>query len=455
MNNRLHLWNGYTGVVATSASLMLMAASAQAIDFGPDGMFSLTGFAELKLGTQSNYCLNCQVADASVSKHIKAADAIIPGSKYSTATLTNWQIQPYLGAKYKLGAGYEVSGLLSQRWRDGKVNGGQVERRYGGKVDIPNSWYEKNIALSHETYGSVRVGSMTTRAWNVADYPYGTNVGVAEVWASSGAGYGMLGNAIRYGSVQFDVAEGDLFVEATYDRGNPDFKRLKPSFFELYAQYHKGDLVVDAMYQDATNGAAGAWGHAPFKGVTPFAADDTYVGPGGVAFGKNKQRIGMVMARYQYNSKIEVSGGLRRNYWSGASIVYNPATQWTTAFNVDYTNPFSASNPGHPVTSVDMMLGLRYRTDKWTYSTGMVYLGKASTSNPSERGQSNSALINTLGVQYEYMKGVQLGAGAGMVRYSRLGLSPVSQTSNSSFTNVDSRISQKGTWLNVNLVYTF
>ena len=445
-------------IVATVAAGVLASASSisYAIEFGPDGMFSLTGFAEVTTGLQSNFCLKCQVANADfVSKQIKAADAIIPGKTYQTVNTVNWQIQPYLGAKYDLGGGYEVSGLLSQRWRDGTVNGSSIEPRYGGKVDVPRYWYQKNIALKHENYGSVRIGSMTTRAWSVADYPYGSTVGVSEAWASSGAGYGMLASAIRVATPLLEVAEGDLFLELTYDRGNTNFKRLKPAFYELYAQYHKGDLVVDAMYQDATNGAAGAWGHAPFSGVTPYALDDSYVSSNGTSFGSNKQSIAMLMARYQYNSKIEVSGGIRRNSWSGANVVYNPGSNWTTAFNVDYTNPFAVSNPGVAATSVDLMAGLKYRMDKWTFSTGMVYLGKANTSNPSERGQSNSTLINTVGVRYEYIKGLQLQANASMVNYGRLGLSPMSQTSNSAYSGVDSRISRTGSRITVGIIYTF
>ena len=440
-----------------AAVLAAVSPFTYGLDFGPDGMFSLTGFAEVTTGLQTNYCLKCQVADANfVSKHIKAADAIIPGKTYETVNTINWQVQPYLGAKYNLGGGYEVSGLLSQRWRDGTVDGSSVETRYGGKIDVPGYWYEKNIAIKHENYGSVRIGSMTTRAWSVADYPYGAKAGVSEAWASSGAGYGMLAGAIRVATPLLEVAEGDLFMELTYDRGNTNFKRLKPSFYEAYTQYHKGDLVVDAMYQNATNGAAGAWGHAPFGGVTPYAADDSYVSSAnGTSFGSNKQNIALLMARYQYNTRVEVSGGVRRNSWSGANVVFNPATQWTTGFNVDYSNPFAVSNPGYSATSIDTMLALRYRINPWTFSTGMVYLGKANTSNPSERGQSNSTLINTLGVKYEYAKGLQLQANVNMVHYGRLGLSAVSQTSNSSYSNVDSRIAKNGSSLSVGLIYSF
>jgi len=441
--------------MTVALSALLLQTQAGAVDFGPDGMFSLTGFAEVTATAQGNYCANCQVADPNTSKQVRVADAIIPGKQYGYATLTNWQVQPYLGAKYNLGGGFEVSGLLSQRYRYGTVEGNSIEPRYQGYVDIPDSWYEKNIAIKHDDYGSVRIGATTSRAWSVADYPYGSNLGLSDAWGASGSGYGMLGNAIRIGSRQFDVAEGDLFLELTYDQGNTNFTRLKPELYEAYAQFHKGDLVLDMVYQDATNGGAGAWGHAPFTGVTPFPADDSYKSATGVSFASNHQTLAMLMARYQYNSALELSGGIRRNYWSGAPLVFNPATQWTTAFNVDYSNPLAATQPGVSANSIDVLLGARYRTGPWTFFTGMVYLGAAETSNPSDRGQNNTALINTLGARYDVGRGLTLESTLGNVHYGRQGLSPMSMPGNASYTNVDSRVAQDGSWLTLGFIYVF
>jgi hypothetical protein len=437
------------------AVFLLGSFSSHAVDFGPDGMFSLTGFAKFTLGAQTKYCKSCQIADSNVSKQIHAADAIAPGQSIDSANNMTWIVHPYLTAKQNLGGGYELSGMLSQRWRDSRVNGQPIEARYGGKVDVPNYWYDKNIAIKHDDYGSVRIGSMTTRSWALADYPYGTNIGLADAWANSGAGYGMLANAIRMNAPMLDVADGDLFLELTYDRGNDKYKRLSPYLIELYAQYHKGDLVVDAVYQNAVNGGPGAWGHAPFSAITPYTQDDAYKAADGTQFDNNRQSIILVMARYQYNTQIELTGGIRRNSWSGNDLVFNPATQWTAGFNVGYTNPLGPSYPGYSANSFDYMFGVRYRSGKWIYSAGGVYLGKAYTSNPSERGQSNSALINTLGARYEYSKNIQLEATVGNVSFSRQGLAPMSMPGNSSFTNVDSRIAKDGQWVSIGFVHLF
>ena len=420
------------------ALVLFSGASSYAIDFGPEGMFSLTGFAKSEVRRGSNNCNECQLYPLENKQRIWADDLVV-GKPYGTSNSNVTLFQPWLGVKYDLGQGYKLNGLLSQRWRD-------------GKHDIPGFWYEKNIAISHDDYGSLRVGAMTTRTWSIADYPYGTNIGVASVWGSSGAGYGLLTKAVRYTSRKFDVAQGDLVVEASYDQGNRDFKINKPKFLELYAQYYKGDLVIDAMFQDTRNGNPQAWSQGPFTSLTPNVADDPKLGGSG-------QSIAMVMGRYQLDSRIELSGGIRINRWSGAyAVITVPGTQaqWNNMFNVDWNGQLNGvPNPGYAARTVDTMLGARYRMGQWTAHTGLTYLGKANTSNPSERGQSNAALINTLGLGYEVRQGFQVYGFVGIVNYARIGLAPMSMPSNTAFTDVDSRVTRTGNWAGLGAVYVF
>lgn len=429
-----------TSVFKAGAFAILLSSHAvsHAIDFGPDGMFSLTGFAKAEAQRGSNHCNDCQKFPAE-NKQRLWADELVIGKPYGTSNTHVTLFQPWLGAKYDLGQGFKFNALVSQRWRD-------------GKEDIPGFWYEKNAAISHDDYGSIRIGAMTTRTWSIADYPYGTNIGVADVWGSSGAGYGLLTKAVRYTSRIMDVANGDLVLEASYDQGNRDFKINQPKFLELYAQYRQGDLVVDAMFQDSRNGNPQAWSHGPFTSLTPNIADDAKLGGSG-------QSIGMVMARYQWDARLELTGGIRRNRWSGAYAVItvpgDPA-QWNNMFNVDWNGSLNGvANPGYAASSNDAMVGARYRIGQWTAHTGMAYLGKASTQNPSERGQSNSALVNTLGLGYDMGNGLQVYGFVGMVRYGRLGLAPMSMPGNAAFTNIDSRVTRSGNWAGLGAVYVF
>lgn len=427
------------GLVAAALGL---PAAAMAIDFGP---FSLTGFAKAEVVRVNAYCpeKDCQVAPGA-SKQFVWADELVQGQPYGGGTTHVTLFQPYLGAKFDLPRGFKLSGLLSQRWRD-------------GKEDFKGFWYDKSIALSHEDYGRLTVGAMQTRAWSMADYPFGSDLGVGDVWASSGSGYGLLTRAVRYTSRIFDVAEGDLVVEATYDFGKSGWKRNKPRFWELWVQYRRGDLGLDFMLQDARNGTPSAFSHGPFTSLFYDAQFDQDLGG-------SSQGIAMVMARYEVSSKLQLSAGLRANRWSGAyakflqSGAVNPGgfDIWNNPFNVDWSRDLGGGvYKGYPARSVDMVFGIRYRMGAWTAHTGMVHLGAASTDNPSERGQSNSATVNTVGLNYDVGRGLQVYGLAGVVNYGRRGLSPMSMPSNQSFTSIDSRLTKQGSWFGVGATYTF
>jgi hypothetical protein len=427
-------------VVAATACA---SAGAWAVDFGP---FSLNGFFEAKVGRISADCLDnsCQV-DPSATKQFIWADPVVQGLGYGAGTTTLVQFQPSLGVKFDLPDGFKLSGLISQRWRD-------------GDLQWPGYYYDLNVAVSHEDYGSVRIGAMTTRSWSLADYPFGTDFGVAYPWSSSGAGYGLLVRALRYTSPTFDVAEGDLVVEGTYSIGESGWSNNKPSFFELWVHYGRRDLSIDFIGQSTRNGTPSAFGQTPFTGLFYDDSFDSSLGGSG-------QGIAMLMARYRLTTQLELAGGIRGNRWSGAYAVLlqsksaNPGgfDIWNNPFNVDWNKDLgSGVYKGYSATSVDAMLGARYRfLGDWTAYGGLVYLGRANTDNPSERGQSNSATLGTLGVEYDFRNGLRLQAFAGVVHYGRIGLSPMSMASNSTFTDIDSRLEQTGNWFGAGLVYTF
>ena len=439
--------------LALAGALLSLSASSYAIDFGPDGMFSLTGFAKVETSMSSNQCKDCALFPLEDKQRIWA-DELVNGKEYKTMAQTTILFQPWLGAKYNLGQGFTVNALLSQRFRGGAGNVADSLRSIDRDMAFdPNIWYEKNIAISHEDYGRVAIGSMTARGWAVADYPYGTNIGLSNEWAGSGAGYGMLGNAIRFTTRPLDVMNGDLVLEATIDQGKTEFTKNKPLLIELYAQYHQGDLVVDAIYQNAKNGKPMAWGHGPFSALTDSAADDSLLTVGA------DQSMAMAMARYQLTSQIELSGGVRANRWSGMrAIQLSSGAQglWNNMFNVAWDkNVGGVANPGYSASSVDVSAGARYRTGPWTASVGVIYLGTATTSNPTERGQSNDATAANMGLNYDYGQGVQFYGFAGISHFGRIGLSPLSMPGNNAFWGVDSRVTQDGNWFGVGVVYTF
>ena len=420
---------------------MTLAQSASALDMGP---FTLTGFAKGEISRASNQCADCQL-NAGEGRHRPWADAIADGKSFGTRDRNVTLFQPFLSTKeFDLGNGFKAKALLSQRWRD-------------EKEDIPGVMYEKNASFIHENYGSIQVGAFPTRSWSLADYPYGTNVGIADSWASSGAGYGLLQRAVRIGSPLMDVANGDLHLEATYDTGDAKWKVNKPEFYELYAKYVKGPLIVDAVAQSAKNGQAVAWGHAPFVATTtqqPFIGQNNTP----LLVGGNQQSIMMLMVRYQLNAKTDLYGGVRHNKWSGAKAVVTgyvaPNALWNDMFNVDGVD--ANNNKAYSASSTDFSLGAVYRfAPKWSVNSGMVYLGKASTKNPVERGQSNTMMLNTLGVGYEIEPGLSVYGFSGVVNFGKKGLAPLSMPGHGAFTGVDPRVAKSGNWIGAGLVYTF
>lgn len=415
---------------------------SHAVEFGPDDMFKVYGFGEVTVTRANNQCKGgangCQF-DADTDRQRIWTDAVVPGLPLGSKDTVFNQFQLWLEGRHSIGNGFTVKGVISQNFRD-------------GKVDTPGFWREKNVGISHEEYGSLTYGAMTSRTWGFADYPYGTNLGLSYAWAATGAGYRNLGHAFRYTSRPFDVANGDLVLEATYDQGNPNFTINKPRFVEIWAHYGRGPLSIDAMFQDTRNGTPAAFGAAVFDGLFYNSVADSKVGSSG-------QGVGVVQASYQVNSKVEISGAVRRNRWTGAYaavVVPGPPAQFNNMFNVDWGGRLNGvSNPGYAATSTDLSGGVRYRMDKWIYATGFAYLGKANTANPSERGQSNTALINTVKATYAQTKNLEFSVFAGMIHFKLKGLSPLSMPSNSTINNIDSRVTKAGNWFGVGAKYSF
>jgi predicted porin len=369
---------------------LALSAPASAIDFGP---VSLNGFVKIEGVRATNVCVDCQRFPAE-NRQRPWADEVVPGRDFYTDNSKVVLAQPYLGLKFDLPAGFQVGALFSQRWRD-------------GSVDLPGFWYERNMFVSHEDYGRLTIGAFPTRAWSFADYPFGSDFGGGDIWASSGAGYGMNTHALRYTSRTLDVNDGDLVLELTYDQGDTDFKVNKPHFVELWSRYYKGDLKLDVMFQATRNGGPNSWGHAPFAGITFEEAYDSKVGGSG-------QSIVMAMARYQLNSNFELGAGIRFNRWSGAYGVcvdfVDGQCRWNNFFNTDFggKDVNGVANPGYEATSTDYTLGLRYVTGPWSVNTGVTYLSEAKTDNPKERGQSNTLTKLTLGGAYDFKNGLSI-----------------------------------------------
>jgi len=421
-----------------------------AYDLGP---FTFRGFVLGQYSWSNSQCIDCQKFPDEDRQRVWA-DELLPNQKTTSGFSPFSLFQPYIDLRpIYLGQGFNISAMLSQRWRD-------------GMEDIPGIIYERNITLEHEYYGKIQIGAFPSRGWAVADYPYGASIGLADAWGSSGSGYGLLGNAFRYSAAVQDYFRGEFRWEITYDIGDSRYKSSK-NFIEFFGQYAKGDLVTDWIYQIGKNGRPGSWTHGPFLGLT----DDPKYDNGNLP--ENTQTILLGMFRYQLTNQLEVSTGVRRNYWSGTDAVMvaqdeDGVNLWNNMFNVDW-NASDKTNadygtlyggvykPSYPAMSYDFMLGGRYRPDNsWTYSAGFVHLTAAVTENPMDRGQNNNFTISRIGVGYSGLyPGVTVSFGAGMIRFKQKGLAPLSMPSHSAFGGVDSRVSSSGENFGAEALYVF
>lgn len=426
----------------------LACTPALAVDFGP---FSLTGFGKVEATRTTNVCEDCQ-RELGENRNRVWADDIAFGKPYGTRDTVVTLFQPYLGFKQNIGRGWQAFGLLSQRWRD-------------GKVDLDGWVYERNVGVAHEDWGRLTVGAMTTRGWSVPDYPSSFNAissdfwgggggGSNTAWSDAGAAYGLLSRAVRYMTRPVEMLGGDVLFEATYDIGKSGWKKNKPQFLELYAKYIGRELLVDVIVQSTENGEPVAWGKAPFGGLTPFPQDDELLG-------SSSQGMALLMVRHVIDGRIEVFGGIRFNQWSGAYAVQTttgPLGRWNNMFNVDW-NGFDADgvpNPGYSAKSTDFMLGSRYRiNEKMSAGVNLVYLGKADTDNPSERGQSNTLTVGSASIGYSFNKHLQLSATVSAYQYGRKGLAPLSMPAHDAFTGIDSRVADRGNSIGVSANINF
>lgn len=414
-----------------------VSQDADAIEYGP---LSLTGFAKLSLARASNSCEKCQ-RDPDAARQFIWADDVAFGKEFGARVTNSVQVQPVVSLNFDLPQGVKATATYSQRYRD-------------GSPDLPGVVYERSATLKHEYYGTAQVGNFVSRGWNRPDFPYASDVG-QTAFSDSGAAYGIVTNALRYTSRELFVADGNLVLEGSYAFGDTNFKRNKPQFVEMWVLWGRGPLLIEAVAQSTRNGAPSAFAKAGFTGLTPFAdRDDGQLNGSG-------QGMFMMLAKYQIGTAYEVSGGLRMNRWSGAYAVpltQGALAQWNNPFNVNWGG-FDANgvpNPGFSARSTDVMLGLRkYINQQWVGYAGLTYLGAATTDNPLERGQSNTALFTSLGAKFDAGGGLSFSGAINAVNYGRKGLAPLSMPAHDAFSNIDSRIAKQGNWVSVEANYKF
>jgi hypothetical protein len=331
--------------------------------------------------------------------------------------------------------------------------------------DIFDNWFtDVHAGASHPTYGSLLVGKFSSRSWSRTDW-FAYPVGLSSAWAESGAGFGVYPEAVRYTTREFATSIGEFRFEGTYAQAdtrkplNPQSlvdDPPDPELYEIFIQYSNEKNLVELIYQDSEGGRQSSFSKGAFYGAQgntngPVSSPD-YEAP--------SENVLILQGNYYMNERWRFTYGLKRSEWSGQAqqCDFGPvSTEQSTCFwdqaGFNYSDEI---NRVYQAVSYDVLLGAGYVRGKWTYTAAGVYLDKASTRNPIEWGQDNTAIFLNLGV-YREVPELRLGglfkmqvyAGLGRVHFGRQGPAPMSMPSNIAFGGVDPRTSESGNTLTI------
>lgn len=426
-----------------TVATVLLAAPALAEQYGP---LEISGFAK----DEYHFCDNC--SDGLVNKSaydprgvLNPPDPMVnqggpSADKYENLGL----VQLTLGLSHEFDNAVRIEGVVSGRMRN-------------WDADIYDNWMTDLYAdIAHPRYGTLSVGKMTSRSWTRSDsfaYP----LGLSSPWAESGAGYSIFPEAVRYSTRLFEIPVGKIMLEGSYGQAksrkplNPQSSVKPPPdpwIYELFVQYSNEKNLVELIYQQSSGGRQSSFSKGAFYGAqgntNGLVSSPDYETP--------TENVLMLMGTYWMNQHWNFSYGLKRSDWSGQAqqCDYGPVSPvesecfWDQA-GFNYSNDI---NKAYSAVVYDFMLGAAYvLNDKWTFTAGGVYLNKASTNNPVEWGQDNTATFLNLGVYRnvpEIYKNIQVYLGIGRVMYDRQGPAPLSMPSNVAFGGVDPRTSETG-----------
>lgn len=338
---------------------------------------------------------------------------------------------------------------------------------------------EKLVGINRPDLGALRVGTQLSRSWSRSDsfsYP----VGMSSQWADSGAGFGVLPESVRLTSPIFEDGTGKLSAEVTLARNglntqNVDqslvqlgTKPTRPDLKELFFQYSNQKNLIELVIQSTSGAKQTAFGKSALVGWIGDPDNLSANNPEPRRALKPSQSVVILQGNHWPNPQNMMTWGLRRSQWSGSAATCNYNAQLELdngdiggcvfglepGFNY---GPESMNFRGYRATSWDALLGWSHYVGLYTYTVSGVYFGAASSDNPIEWGQSNSAVSVNLGVSRkvpEVHKGLTVSGGVAFAKFKRLGPAPLSMPNNS-FLGINSLYDKSGHSMSLGATWVF
>jgi hypothetical protein len=434
----------YTGCIALGAAFL--AAPAAAEQFGP---LEVAGFVK----EEFSRCDNC------------SPTLVNPSSFDPRGVLTNVNPPLNQGGETRtttanLGLAMLTLGLSHEFDNAVKIQARGTSRVRNGGPDIFGHYMiDMYVGVSHPTYGSLDIGKMSTRSWTRSDsfaYP----VGLSSAWAESGAGYGLVPEAIRYATREFEMSLGKIRFEATLGRAdkrppiNPASSTVappSPRMTELFVQFSNEKNLVELIYQDTKGGRQSSFAKGAFYG----AQGNTNGPAAATGYRPPSETLLVLQGNHWFNPAWKLSYGIKRSEWSGQQqqCDYGPVSAFGFACYWDQAGfNYAVDQKLYKARETDYMAGVSYTRNIWTFTAGMVRMGKAKTENPTEWGQSNTATFSNVGVYRkvpEIYKNLEAYAGFGRVDFGRQGPAPLSMPNNTAFFGADPRIAKSANGITI------
>ena len=305
------------------------------------------------------------------------------------------------------------------------------------------------VGASHPQYGSINVGTLSTRSWTRTDafsYP----VGLSTSWAESGAGYSVIPRAIRLatkeialpiGKIRFEITSGTASKQNPLNAQSSVVAPPRPTLTEGFIQYSNDHHLIELIYQQSSGAVQSSFSKGALFGSqgSTNASDPTYRTP--------HEDVTILEGNYYPNPVWQVTYGIKRSEWSGQQ----QQCDYSSAKAVCYFDQagFNYDNQGqaHHAIEWDAFGGVLYHHGLWTATGAITRMNKAYVATPVEWGQDNTATFVNLGIYRkmpEVYKNFEIYTGIGRVFYGGQYPAPLSMPSNLADGAVDPRVSRSG-----------
>jgi len=472
VSTQMHSLQPRVLALVLASPVSLLAASFEA----PDGSkFDITGFTKHEWSRSAEGARIVSNDDSTYKSDSRNAESK-PGVENTTRAGRSSELsmqQLSLGWAKETAGAVSFESRLTYRWRGDQATrlfkAPDLDYRSGDSGLLNQDYTERFVGISRPDLGALKLGTQLSRSWSRSD-AFSFPVGLSGVWADSGAGYGILPRALRLTSPTFEDGSGKLTVELTAASNklntfmveptltSAGSSPIRPKAIELFLQYSNAKNLVELIVQSAQGAKQTAFGKSALVGWIgdPDDIDGT---PRKAA--KPSQSVVTLQGNHWPNPSNMMTWGVRRSQWSGSAAMcnYSFATAnciygLDTGFNY---GPKSSAYLGFQATTFDAMLGWSHYQGLYTYTVGAAYFGKASSKNPQEWGQSNSALRLNVGIARkvpEIDKGLTVTLGLARSQFQKIGPAPVGMPNNN-FLEVNPLYDRVGYGATAGLTWTF